>query len=79
MIDVVITRLEAGEPVHMQLLDGVRQWWMESPRLDISDDAMAAVRRRVKLVELKDSLFGLKMNSQTWAMKKGKRRSHAEK
>lgn len=69
MIDTVIARLEAGETVHMQLLDGERQWWLESPRLDVSDDAMTAVRARIKLVEFQDSLFRLKMNSQTWAMK----------
>lgn len=70
----IIGRLQRGDVVHMQLLDGVRQWWFESPRLDVDDDTMRLAMLAVpELMEFGDSLFGLRGQSQTWRSTTGGR------
>lgn len=66
--DAVIARLLAGEKLHMQLIDGRREWWFEQPRMEVSDKLVQALRASgdAPIVEAGDSLFGLPDNSQTW-------------
>lgn len=68
MRDRVLTRLRAGDKLHMQLVDGRREWWFERPRMDVSDKLVQALRAsgEAPIVEGGDSLFGLPDNSQTW-------------
>jgi hypothetical protein len=64
----VLSRLTAGDKLHMQLADGRREWWFEEPRLDVSDKLIQRLRAsgEAPIVEAGDSLFGLPDNSQTW-------------
>ncbi len=65
-------RLQRGDVVHMQLRDGVREWWFEQPRLDVDNDTMGTALLAVPdLVEFGDSLFKLRNNSQTYQVAKG--------
>ena len=61
-----LTRIRAGDTLHMQLVGGSRIWWFESPHENI-DDA-TAVRPIVEgaVREAGDSLFGHQLNSQTY-------------
>jgi hypothetical protein len=68
----VVDRLRRGDRIYMQLGDaGERQWWFESPLEYIDNDVVSAARQHVDLMELGDSLFGLRMNSQTWQAVQG--------
>lgn len=60
------TRLAAGDKLHMQLVNGRRVWWFESPHQNIPDREVVAVLQSGGVGEAGDSLFGLPMNSQTW-------------
>ncbi|PWJ93601.1 hypothetical protein C8D77_101280 [Mesorhizobium loti] len=64
----VIARLRAGQKLHMQIVDGRRQWWFDEPFQDVPDAVVQAIRAsgEAKIGELGDSLFGLPENSQTW-------------
>lgn len=68
----VFDRLERGDIIHMQILSGERQWWFENPRLDVDDDTMHLAIVKYDLVEYGDSLFGFRMNSQSWRVAQGK-------
>ena len=63
-------RLKRGERLHMQLLDGKREWWFEAPLARVSDAKVAGLlfghAPSARVMEAGDSLFGLPMNSQTW-------------
>lgn len=68
-ISVKVTR---GD-MHMQLRDGVREYWLERPRIDFGDDTMKLVKHVLPdLVEFGDSLFALRGHSQTWQLAKGR-------
>lgn len=66
MTSELITRLRAGDPLHMQIISGRRVWWMESPHLTVPEIAVMAAIKGGHLQESGDSLFGLPANSQTW-------------
>lgn len=60
-------RLMAGEPLFMELRDGVRQWWVDGP-FEAVPAAVAMVLMK-DMAECGDSLFGERGASQTWRMK----------
>lgn len=64
----VLSRLRAGDKLHMQIVDGRREWWFEQPRLDIPDRLVQSLRASgdAPIIEAGDSLFSLPDNSQTW-------------
>ena len=63
-------RLERGDTLRMELRNGSRLWWFESPLAHVSDKIASALlfgaRSPVRIMEAGDSLFGLPLNSQTW-------------
>lgn len=70
-----IERLERGDVIRMEIEAGARQWWFEAPLECVSDHVMQqiafGVSPAVNLVEFGDSLFGLRMNSQSWQAARG--------
>lgn len=62
----VLSRLVAGDLLHMQFVDGRRTWWFESPRAEVADTVATKLQESGDLSELGDSLFGLAGNSQSW-------------
>lgn len=63
-IEQLRARLDAGEPLFMELRDGVRQWWVDGP-FEAVPEALAKLVM-TDLVEGGDSLFGDRGASQTW-------------
>lgn len=63
-------RLQRGDRLHMELREGTRQWWFESPYALVSENVVGSLvfghGASVRMIEAGDSLFGLPMNSQTW-------------
>lgn len=62
-------RLLRGDVLHMELVDGARQWWFERPFEVVEDvviQSLVAGTMAVRLVEAGDCLFGMSSNSQTW-------------
>lgn len=71
MIEVgsIEERLQRGDRLHMQLVNGRRVWWFENPHQNVSDALVArllAPGSNCSVREAGDSLFGLPLNSQTW-------------
>lgn len=67
-----IARARSGAVIHMQIIDGARIYWMESPDLSIPEKEIEqafGAGSGVQLVESGDSLFGLPRNSQTFRMR----------
>lgn len=62
----VMSRLEAGDKLHMQFVDGRRTWWFENPRAEVADAVAEKLQQAGELSELGDSLFGLAGHSQSW-------------
>jgi len=63
----VVSRLERGDKLHMQIVNGRRIWWFESPHENVPDKLVgAALNSGGSFREAGDSLFGLPLNSQTW-------------
>ena len=56
--------------LHLELREGARQWWFESPYALVSENVIGSLvfghGAAVRMFEAGDSLFGLPMNSQTW-------------
>jgi hypothetical protein len=67
-IAAVISRLSAGDHLHLGFAKGSRIWWFEGPYQIVPEHVVhAAVRDgTMAVVEAGDSLFGLPENSQTW-------------
>ena len=65
-----LSRISRGDVIRMELRNGVRLWWFESPLAYVSDKIMSAVlfghAPSARIMEAGDSLFGLPLNSQTW-------------
>ncbi|MGX9145867.1 hypothetical protein [Mesorhizobium sp. 128a] len=66
MTHSVLTRLRAGDKLHMQLIEGRRVWWFEDPWEQIPDGVADRLKAAGEIVELGDSLFALANNSQSW-------------
>jgi hypothetical protein len=62
----VDARLRRGDVLHMQIRNGRRQFWLESPHEVISDVQLYEAGRVISITEAFDSLFGWPGNSQTW-------------
>lgn len=65
-LDAVLSRLRAGDKLHMQLVDGARVWWFEDPWEQVPPPVADRLKAAGDIVELGDSLFGLAGNSQSW-------------
>ncbi|WP_029002752.1 hypothetical protein [Azorhizobium doebereinerae] len=68
-MDEVAARLRRGDFIHMEFVDGARQWWFEGPYEVVEDmviQLLTAGPPAVRLVEAGDCLFGMSSNSQTW-------------
>lgn len=66
MRETVRSRLDAGDRLHMQLVEGRRIWWFEEPYQSVPGQIIAELEADGQLVECGDSLFGLAGNSQSW-------------
>lgn len=71
-----LRRLRRGDALHMELgPTGARLWWFEAPHALVSPAVIQALsdspRPPVRLVEARDSLFGLALNSQTYLAARG--------
>jgi len=65
--ETILARIRAGEPLHMQFVDGAQCWWLENPHTPVPDTVAAELLADGdSIVEAGDSLFGLPMNSQTF-------------
>jgi hypothetical protein len=65
MRDAVLARLNAGDKLHMQLVEGQRVWWFEQPRLDVDAAIADELQAAGLIVEVGDGLFG--GFSQSWS------------
>jgi len=63
-----IARIQAGEKLHMQFVDGKRVWWFDQPHQVVPDKVISKIlsEPNPSLKESGDSLFGLPLNSQTF-------------
>lgn len=65
-----VARLLLGDPIHMEMKEGVRLWWFEGPYQIVLDEDVQKIAFSfaplVRLVEAGDSLFRMPGNSQTW-------------
>jgi hypothetical protein len=62
----VMRRLDRGEAIILQFLEGRRFWFFDSPYSEVPDDLATRLVETRKIKESGDSLFGLADNSQTW-------------
>lgn len=66
-MEQLIARLELGDKLHMQFLNGRMVWWFESPHENVPERLVQSVLNSGGPIrEAGDSLFGLPLNSQTW-------------
>ena len=61
-----LARIRAGDTLHMQLVDGARVWWFEGPHENIDDATAVRAIVEGEVREAGDSLFGHRLNSQTY-------------
>ncbi|TPL40635.1 hypothetical protein [Mesorhizobium sp. B2-4-6] len=67
-LEAVLSRLRAGDKLHMQLVDGARVWWFEGPWETVPSSVADRLKAAGDIAELGDSLFGITGNSQSWAI-----------
>jgi hypothetical protein len=65
----ITARIMAGDKLHMQFVEGKRTWWFEAPHQVVTDRAAMQILQadNSPIRESGDSLFGLPLNSQTFA------------
>lgn len=68
-----LARIQAGEKLHMQFVDGKRIWWFDQPHQVVPDKVISRILSEPSssLMEAGDSLFGLPLNSQTFVSHMG--------
>ncbi len=64
-----IERLKRGDVLHMQFVEGKRDFWFEAPFQAVSEQEFSEASRRLSLIEAGDSLFGGSMSSQSWRVR----------
>jgi hypothetical protein len=67
-VEAILSRLRAGDKLHMQLVEGQRVWWFEDPWEPVADAVADRLISAGEIVELGDSLFGIAGNSQSWGV-----------
>lgn len=74
--EAVITLLKAGHTLHMQFSECGKVWWLQKGdhHTSIPEKMAAAVIASGKVEEAGDSLFEMETNSQTYRLKKRKRK-----
>ena len=68
--DRIVRRIQAGDKLHMQLSDGKRAWWFESPYQRVADRVITKLLSdpASPIREAGDSLFGEPLSSQTFLL-----------